>query len=269
MSEKSKNLHGGSGSATGQPHVPEPTFAERVRTLLHIAENGMLSTQSVRQPGFPFGSLMPFGLDGQGRPLFLISTMAMHTQNLNEDARASLLVVQPDCAGEILGAARATLLGRVEAVPPAESGDVREAYLAQHPNAKYWVDYDDFAFYRMNVIDIYYVGGFGVMGWVEADSYSAAEPDPLADAAGGIIEHMNADHVEAMVLLAHAQLGFEADNAEMTAVDRLGFHVKLQSAQGYKGARLAFPYEVNSPEKARAAFVEMVRKAREEHDSAS
>ncbi|HEY6373432.1 MAG TPA: pyridoxamine 5'-phosphate oxidase, partial [Candidatus Sulfotelmatobacter sp.] len=65
-----------------QPVVPEPSFAERVRTLVYLGRLGSLSTLSRKQPGFPFGSVMPYGLDAQGRPLFLISTMAMHTQNL-------------------------------------------------------------------------------------------------------------------------------------------------------------------------------------------
>jgi len=26
------------------------------------------------------------------------------------------------------------------------------------------VDFEDFSFYRMDVVDVYYVGGFGVMG---------------------------------------------------------------------------------------------------------
>ena len=37
--------------------------------------------------------------------------------------------------------------------------------------ARAWVDFDDFAFYRMDVVDLYYVAGFGAMGWVEADRY--------------------------------------------------------------------------------------------------
>ena len=37
---------------------------------------------------------MPFGLDDHGRPIFLISIMAMHTRNLQPDARASLLATQ-------------------------------------------------------------------------------------------------------------------------------------------------------------------------------
>ena len=73
-----------------QPAVPEPTFSERARTLVYLGRIGSLSTLSRKQPGFPFGSVMPYGLDERGRPLFLISTMAMHTQNLHADPRAKL-----------------------------------------------------------------------------------------------------------------------------------------------------------------------------------
>ena len=73
--------------------VPTPSYAEQARTLMHLGRVGTLSTQSRKQPGFPFGSVMPFGLDDQGSPLFLISQMAMHTQNLQGDPRAALLVM--------------------------------------------------------------------------------------------------------------------------------------------------------------------------------
>src|ERR1700756_3793922 len=92
-----------SGATSGQPPIPEPSFAERARTLMHAGRIGSLSTLSRKQPGFPFGSLMPYALDGQGRPLFLISTMAMHTQNLQADPRASLLITQTDAVGDPLG----------------------------------------------------------------------------------------------------------------------------------------------------------------------
>jgi len=98
--------HAGTGSASDQPPVPEPTFAERARTLVYLGRVGSLSTLSRKQPGFPFGSVMPYGLDDHGRPIFLISTMAMHTQNLESNARASLLVTQEDTDGEPLGASR-------------------------------------------------------------------------------------------------------------------------------------------------------------------
>ena len=72
MSSSSIRKHAGTGAATDQPAVPEPSFAERARTLVYMARIGSLSTLSRKQPGFPFGSVMPYGLDEQGRPIFLI-----------------------------------------------------------------------------------------------------------------------------------------------------------------------------------------------------
>ena len=155
MSSSSARKHAGTGAAGDQPPVPEPSFAERARTLVYLGRIGSLSTLSRKQPGFPFGSLMPYGSDSQGRPIFLISTMAMHTQNLQTDPHASLLVTQPDASGDPLGASRVTLVGRVLAIPEPEVAEARTLYLARYENSKYWVDFEDFAFYRMDVVDVY------------------------------------------------------------------------------------------------------------------
>src|SRR5271169_6610675 len=98
MSSSSFGKHA-SGPTSGQSAVPEPSFAERARTLMHSGRIGTLSTLSRKQLGFPFGSLMPYGLDDRGRPIFLISTMAMHTQNLQADPRASMFLTEPDAGG--------------------------------------------------------------------------------------------------------------------------------------------------------------------------
>jgi putative heme iron utilization protein len=208
---------------------------------------------------------MPYGPDEQGRPVFLISSMAMHTQNLTADARASLLVMQEggQSGEDPLGSARITLLGEVWPVPEAETGAVRELYLGRHENARYWVDFNDFGFYRMQLADVYFVGGFGVMGWVAADDYGRSQPDPLVDCADGILGHMNADHSEALVLLARVAGETGAEAATMTAVDRLGFHLRLRSGERMHGARIAFPREVRSIGDARTVLVEMVRAARD------
>jgi hypothetical protein len=206
---------------------------------------------------------MPYGLDAQGRPIFLISTMAMHTQNLQADPRASLLVTQADGDGDPLGASRVTLIGNVLTIPQSEIADARTLYLERYANSKYWVDFEDFSFYRMNVVDVYYVGGFGVMGWVKASDYDQAQPDPLADAASGIIEHMNADHKDALILLARTSAGIESQEAAMTSVDRLGFQVRLKTTEGMRGARIAFLREVRNAMEARKVLVEMVQQARQ------
>ncbi len=262
MTTSSARKHAGPGPATDLPPVPEPTFAERAHTLVYLARMGSLSTLSRKQPGFPFGSVMPYGSDDHGRPIFLISTMAMHTQNLQADPHASLLVTQQDADGEPLGASRGTLLGNVLPVPKPELAEARELYLQRHANSKYWVDFEDFSFYRMDVVDVYYVGGFGVMGWVSASDYDDSQPDPLADSMAEIIQHMNADHKDALVMLARTFAHIDSTEATMTAVDRLGFHVRLKTAEGMRGVRIAFLQEVRDVTETRKILVEMVRQAR-------
>ncbi len=251
------------GPASDRAPVPEPSFAERARTLLYMGRTGSLSTHSLKQAGFPFGSVMPYALDGDGRPIFLISTMAMHTQNLRADSRASLLVMQPDAGGDVLGASRVTLVGDVSPIDLEEVPEARNLYLTRYENSKYWVDFEDFSFYRMNVVDVYYVGGFGVMGWVTAGDYAQAEADPLADAAAGIVQHMNADHKDALIILSRVFAGLKAQEVEMTSVDRLGFHIRAKTKDGMRGARIAMLHEVKDPAETRKVIVEMVRQARQ------
>jgi heme iron utilization protein len=262
MTSTSTRKHAGPGPTGDQPPVPEPSFAERARTLMHLGRIGSLSTLSRKQSGFPFGSVMPYGLDHRGRPIFLISTMAMHTQNLQADTRASLLVTQDDGSGDPLGASRVTLVGNASRIPEAEVAEARELYLARYANSKYWVDFEDFSFYRMDLVDVYYVGGFGVMGWVSATDYDRSQPDPLADSMAGIIQHMNADHSDALVLLARKFAGIESQEATMTTVDRLGFHVRVKTQEGMRGARIAFLREVHDPGETRKVLVGMVQQAR-------
>ena len=263
MSFSTARKHASGGATSDEPTVPEPSFAERARTLVYLGRIGSLSTLSRKQPGFPFGSVMPYGLDNHGRPIFLISTMAMHTQNLQSDPRASLLVIQADASGDPLGAARVTLVGNVLAIPEPEVTEARKLYLACYDNSKYWVDFEDFSFYRMDVVDAYYVGGFGVMDWVPASEYDQAQFDPLADATGEIVQHMNADHKDALILLARVFAGIESQEAAMTSVDRLGFHVRLNTQGGMRGARIAFLREVSNPAETRKVLVEMVQQARQ------
>lgn len=249
------------GSRAEEEEAPEPSYAEQARTLVHLCRLGSLSTISRKHPGWPFGSMMPYALD-EGSPCFLISTMAMHTQNLAGESRSSLLVTQPDAEGDPLGAGRVTLMGRAAKVAGAQLATIRERYLARHENASYWVDFDDFAFYRLAIEDVYFVGGFGSMGWVASADYYAAEADPLADQAPSILEHMNTDHADACLLLGQAHTGFEASDARMIAVDRLGFQLRLTTSAGVKSVRIPFEHEVRDSEQTRAALVEMVHKAR-------
>jgi putative heme iron utilization protein len=256
------NRHAGPPRAADAPVIPEPTFAERARTLAYLGRTGSLATLSRRHPGHPFASVMPYALDAVGRPLFLISAMAMHTQNLEADARASLLITQPEWTGDPLAAGRLTLIGEARAIPPAETPTARAAYLARHERARYWADFDDFSFWRFEVADLYFVGGFAAMDWVTAAEYARAQPDPLADAAPGILEHMNRDHADALVEYARHFAGEVADEATMVAVDRLGFKLRVRQGERLSSVRIAFPREVATADQSRETLIAMLREAR-------
>ena len=251
-----------SGPDVDGPEVPEPSHAERARTLVYLQQTGSLSTISRKQSGWPFGSVMPYGLDEQGQPLFLISTMAMHTQNLLGDPRASLLVTPPESRIDPLGAARVTLMGTVTKVPGGEVAQIRERYLSRHANASYWVDFTDFGFFRMAIEDVYFVGGFGSMGWVAPDDYARAAVDPLADEASDLIHELNTEQVDWLLLLARVYGHVEAQEATITALDRLGVHLRIKTADRMQGGRLAFEHPVLNAQDVKAGVAWMAEQAR-------
>ena len=256
-----------SSHADGAPppsDIPEPTLAEKAKTLTVQGGQSTLSTMSQKHEGYPFGSVMPYGLTADGEPTFLVSSMAMHTKNVLANPRATLLITQTSETGNPLGAGRISLMGDVEVVEDdAFAEEISKDYLARNPSAQHWVHFDDFRFFHLKVVDIYFVGGFGVMGWISADDYKSASPDPLRDVAAGVIQHMNDDHRDSLVLLAQKFAGLQAVDAEMMAVDRLGFNLRVQTADGMKGARIGYPQPVDSSEQIRGVFVNMVKNARE------
>jgi len=247
------------------PPAPEPSHAERARTLVASRPQGALSTIGLEPAGTPFGSVVTYGLDPVGAPVFFVSTMAEHTRNLDADARASLLVVEDTPAGaDPLASGRVTLLGTVaEVTDPDERAAARAGYLAANPNA-FYVDYGDFRCMRLAVTDVRYVGGFGRMSWVDAPAYADAQPDPLAPAASAIVAHMNADHADALVTLCH-HFAARPDvvGASMTAVDRYGFEVVAELGGDRREAlRIGFGGEQQTADEVRAELIAMLATAR-------
>lgn len=131
---------------------------------------------SQKQPGFPFGSVCPFAVDEAGVPIFLFSSLAVHSKNLRAEPRASLLVSAPS-SGSGLQSGRVTIVGTVEEVAEEEVQSVGQRYLDAHPESAQWISFGDFRFYRLMPVDIYYVAGFGKMGWIKPNEYGEAAND--------------------------------------------------------------------------------------------
>lgn len=227
------------------------------RALLLDACQGILSTNSKEMPGFPFGSVAPFCLDAQGRPLLLISELAQHTKNLRADPRCSFIVV---AHGEDIQAnARLTLVG--ECRPLADESEIAAAaarYYRYFPDSTDFHRVHDFRFFRLEPVRCRYIGGFGRIHWAEPSAVLLANPF-AGEREADIVAHMNADHADA---LAHycRDAGIEPGDRplHMAGIDAEGIHLRL----GARIVRISFPAPVATPGAAREALVAMARRNR-------
>lgn len=135
-----------------------------VRELLERETHGVLSTLSRKAGGWPFGSLAPFALSKRGEPLVLFSRLAEHTQNLLSDSRVSLFVQDSQALADPQAGARVTLLCTAVAEP--ELDEARQAYLQRFPAATGLLQLGDFRFFRLQIEQARYIGGFGAMYWL-------------------------------------------------------------------------------------------------------
>jgi heme iron utilization protein len=259
--------HGRPTSSRPEPPSPDvaaPTHAERCRTLVAQARSATLCTIARDPAGYPYGSLVTVAFDAEGRPLLLLSALAEHTGNLAAHPEASILIAEALAeGGDPLALGRATLLGPCRKVTAEPAAAVREQFLAVHPRASYYVDFKDFAFYRLDVEAVRYIGGFGRMSWVSAEAYRQAAPDPLAAASAGILSHMNDDHADALLAYARGLSNIaDASAATMTAVDRYGFEMTVVTPEGPRATRLAFDAPVATTDEVRRAMVSLVKRAR-------
>ena len=240
--------------------IPTPTHAERARTLVAQISTGTLCTLAIEPAGYPYGSFVTVALEN-GNPIFLISGLAEHTKNLERDPRASLLVAEGGSA-DPLANGRVTMLGPCKRIH-GDGGSARAAFFAAHPNSAYYADFCDFAFWKLHVGSVRFIGGYGRMSWISKAEWQTAEPDPLGPSAAGTISHMNADHADAMVLYCKAfSKATEITSASMTSVDRYGFEMSAKTKEGPRPVRLAFAKPVSTPEEARAALTAMLKDAR-------
>jgi putative heme iron utilization protein len=175
---------------------PVPRLARMCRDLAARARHGTLATVARAEavpaetgdPGplaWPFATLVAVSVDERGRPLLLLSRLAEHTKNLEACPRASLLVTASEAGqrGDPLAQGRMTLLGecrRLERGPGRgreneaadAASDARARFLAAHPEASGYAAFPDFHVWRLDVVQVRWVGGFGAMDWVSGADYT-------------------------------------------------------------------------------------------------
>jgi hypothetical protein len=142
-------------------HAPDDEARRTARALLAAARHAALAYLDP-ETGTPGISRIGFGLDGDGTPLTLVSSLSAHQPALAARPDCAVMVGEPGGRGDPLAQprlmlrARARLLDRAAPDHPAR----RAAWLAQHPKAALYVDFADFAFVRLEPVSAVLNAGF-------------------------------------------------------------------------------------------------------------
>ena len=232
--------------------------AKVTRSLLRRRRQGALATL-MAGTGDPYCSLVNLASHFDGTPILLISRLAVHTRNILADSRVSLMLDER-APGDPLEGARIMVQGRAEMVPQEQSEPVRRRYLAAHPSAESYVDFADFSFFRVVPSGAHLVAGFGRIIDLKPEQFltDISDSQSLIAAEAGAVEHMNADHREAMNLYATKLLNAASGDWHCTSIDPDG--IDLQA--GEVTLRLDFPGRVTDASGLRKMLVKLADQAR-------
>lgn len=237
------------------PKAPDVSPAEKSRAVARACRMATLATTLAGPEPSPYASLVQVAFDLDATPLLLISGLAEHTKNLEADPRCSLLLDGTAGYAEPLTGPRVTLLARAE---KTEAPRHRARFLARHPGAAMYVDFKDFAFWRLVPGRAHIVAGFGRIHWFDDFRFSE-NLAALAEAEAGIIEHMNADHADAVQLYATKLLGAAGEGWSLCGVDPEGCDLIREGQL----LRLGFDKPALDAEAARVELVRLVKRARQ------
>ncbi|XP_010927250.1 uncharacterized protein [Elaeis guineensis] len=253
-------ISGGVQSATSAHDLPPPALA--VRNLMEQARFAHLCTvmsrMHHRRAGYPFGSLVDFATDSMGHPIFSLSPLAIHTRNLLADPRCTLVVQIPGWSG--LSNARVTIFGDVIPLPTDQQEWARKQYIAKHQQ---WASqqWGNFYYYRMqNISDIYFIGGFGTVQWVDVKEYEAIQPDKIAaDGGEQNLKELNAIFSKPLKKLLSTEV--EIDDAALISIDSKGTDIRVRQGAQFNIQRLSFEVEhgVETLEEAKKALQKIIK----------
>lgn len=229
------------------------------RSLLRRSRQGALATLSLGT-GAPYCSLVNVASHPDGTPILLISRLALHTKNLLGDPRVSLMLDER-APGDPLEGARIMLGGVAEEAADTDREVLRRRYLSVHPTAQVFVDFKDFSFFRIRPTSLHLVAGFGRIIDLAPGQYltDLRGAESVVEAEEGAIEHMNADHRDALNLYATRLLGAEEGDWRCTGCDPDGLDLHNGTSTTL---RLDFPRRIVTPMDLRKVLRELAEQAR-------
>jgi hypothetical protein len=217
--------------------------ARLTRSLLARSRQGALATL-MPGSGDPYCSLVNVASLPDGSPVLLISRLAVHTRNILNDPRVSLMLDERG-PGDPLEGARIMLAGTAEEAQGDDVALLSRRYLAAHPAAEEFAGFRDFSFFRIRPNGVHLVAGFGrIVDLAPKDFLTdLTGAEALLEAEPEIIAHMNADHADAMNLYATKLLNASDGAWRCAGCDPDGLDLQDDS----RTLRLEFPQRIAAP----------------------
>ncbi|CAD7702939.1 unnamed protein product [Ostreobium quekettii] len=237
-------------TATTKFDLPSPQLA--ARNLVEAAESAQLcsimSNMHHRRAGCPFGTEVAFATDGAGCPVIQLSPLAIPTRNILENSCCSLVVNMQGWAG--LSNARVTLFGDVYQLPPGMHQAARELFQLRNNGQEKYVTGNTLYFRMHHIKDIFFVGGFGTVQWIDVADYLACKPDEIVVNSNQDMMHFLNDSCKEDLQKMFSSEGSPVDEAAVIAIDALGADVRIRSGSGFAVLRVGFDAKVTSIQEA-------------------
>eukprot|EP01035_Chromulina_nebulosa_P012859 gene12859-17135_t len=226
LSDPARDRRAGASAASMADIGAEDLLA---RSLLRRSRQGALATL-MGPSGDPYCSLVNVASAPDAAPILLISRLALHTRNILADPRVSLMLDER-APGDPLEGARIMLAGRAEQASGEAAATLRQRYLNVHPSADVFVDFADFSFFRIEPTGAHLVAGFGRIHDLAPAQFltDVSGADALIAAEQDVVDHMNADHQDALGLYATRLLGAAAGDWRCTGCDPDGLDLSTGS----------------------------------------
>ncbi len=221
---------------------------KQARRLLRAEHAGLLSTLSGHLGGYPFGTVVSYLTDHEARPLFLISQLAEHTRNIEQDARVSFLVYEQ--SNNVQAGERLTVVGQASRMATTEALQAR--YLRYFPGAEPYFDLD-FGFYRIEPVTLRYIGGPAMARWIAPGDIRPPRSS-LAEQETDLLRRYNRDRAGDLQFLCRRYYGLSASVAAMVGVDSDGFDLMADGQL----LRFDFPDNVINAAQAEAELLKML-----------
>lgn len=195
--------------------------------LMRSSNLGILSTHSEKFSGYPFGSFTSYASSRSRMIYFFFSDLAQHTVNLNENPKSCFTIFKVNSDGNLQNSARLTLMGDLRIVDQKKVDDCSAQYQLSLPESKEYSKMHDFNFYQFEINQIRWIGGFGQIAWLNAESWKDINPGWIKS-ENSIIDHMNKDHSKSIQSSLNAHHNIKDKESKIIRLTIDGYYVKCK-----------------------------------------